>query len=203
VTCYDFVDLGTSKIGILVADVSGHGIPAALVGSMVKLAFTTQGEHAHDPARVLNALNRALCRQLKQGFVTAVYGVIDLERRVMTAANAGHPWPLIGRSDGSIVEIQEHGLLLGLLPDASYVNTEIDLREGDLILLYTDGVTEAQNAKAEFFDVERVRQWLTSEHRDSAARLTEAALTDLIRWCGHSSFHDDVTFVVARVTSTA
>ncbi len=198
---YDFVDLGPLKVGILVADVSGHGIPAALVASMVKLAFSTQAEQAHDPARVLTGVNRVLCRQLEQGFVTAVYVAIDIEQRLITVANAGHPPPLIGRSDGSILQIEEHGLLLGLLPDASYANTEIELRDGDLILLYTDGVTEAQNAADEFFDGERVRSWLTSTNRGDAVRFKEAALADLVQWCGDSTFNDDVTFVVAHVTT--
>jgi sigma-B regulation protein RsbU (phosphoserine phosphatase) len=173
---YDFADLGPSKIGILVADVSGHGIPAAMVASMVKLAFSTQAEQAHDPARVIAGVNRALCRQLKQGFVTAVYAVIDLE-------------------------IHEHGLLLGLQPDASYANAEVELRQGDLILLYTDGVTEAQNAAEEFFDGERVKSWLTSTNRGDAARFRDAALAHLVQWRGDSTFNDDVTFVVARVTT--
>jgi phosphoserine phosphatase RsbU/P len=198
---YDFVDLGPSRVGILVADVSGHGIPAALVASMVKLAFSIQADTAHDPALVLAGVNRALCRQLDHGFVTAVYAVIDLERCVMTVANAGHPMPLIGRSDGTIVEIEEHGLLLGFWPTASYTNAEVDLRNGDLVLLYTDGLTEAQNAAEEFFESERVRRWLKSTDRRDAATFKAAALADLVQWCGRSTFQDDVTFVVARLTT--
>jgi hypothetical protein len=197
---YDFVDLGPSRIGILVADVSGHGIPAALVASMVKLAFSTSVEQAHDPALVLTAINRALCRQLEQALVTAVYGVIDTELGLITVANAGHPPPLIGRADRSVVEIHHHGLFMGFMADASYSNMEIKLQEGDLILLYTDGVVEAQNAAGDFFDRDRVKAWLTSADRGGAARFSEAALADLNQWCGNTTFNDDVSFVAAHFT---
>jgi phosphoserine phosphatase RsbU/P len=200
---YDFVDLGPSTVGILVADVSGHGVPAALVASMVKLAFSTQTEQAQDPARVLAAMNRVLSRQLEHGFVTAIYAVIDTDHRTMTVANAGHPPLLIGRSNTTVEEIHEHGLVLGFMPETSYTNVQVRLEDDDLILLYTDGVTEAQNAAGEFFDGERVRRWLTSAERTDVAQFTETALRDLNQWCGHATFDDDVTIVVARFTARA
>ena len=200
---YDFADLGPSTIGVLVADVSGHGVPAALVASMVKLAFSTQAERAHDPAQVLTAMNRLLAGQLEQTFVTAIYAVIDTGRRTMTVANAGHPPLLIGHAGGSVDEIHDHGLMLGFIPDASYTNVAIEMLEGDVILLYTDGVTEAQNGLGEFFDGERVKRWLRSGGNSDAAQLITAALSDLIRWRGQSTFDDDVTFVIATFSAGA
>ncbi|PYR03255.1 MAG: hypothetical protein DMF97_02410 [Acidobacteria bacterium] len=195
---YDFVALGPSRMGILVADVCGHGVPAALIASMVKLAFSTQADHAHDPGRVLTMMNRVLTRQLEHGFVTAVYAVVDTGRGTITVANAGHPPLLIGRSNGSVEGIDERGLMLGFEPDASYTNSEIDLREGDRVLLYTDGVTEARNPAGEFFEDERVRRWLTAADGRDASRFTDGAFCDLRDWRGHPAFEDDVTFVVAR-----
>jgi Stage II sporulation protein E (SpoIIE) len=200
---YDFVALGPSRMGILVADVCGHGIPAALIASMVKLAFSTQADHAHDPGRVLTMMNRVLTRQLEHGFVTAVYAVVDTDRGTITAANAGHPPLLIGRSNGSVEGIDERGLMLGFESGASYTNSEIDLRDGDLVLLYTDGVTEARNPAGEFFDDERVRRWLTAADGRDASRFTDGAFCDLRDWRGHPAFEDDVTFVVARFAATA
>ena len=197
---YDFVALGPSRLGILVADVSGHGIPAALVGAMVKLAFA-ETERTDDPAYVLTTVNRALCRQLEHGFVTALYAVIDAERSTITVANAGHPALLIGSSRRSVVEVHEHGLMLGVMPDASYQNAEVALQDGDRILLYTDGVIEAQNAAGEFFDGERVARWLVSNHAGDVKRLGDAALADLHQWRGHRPFEDDVTFVIAHFTA--
>jgi serine phosphatase RsbU (regulator of sigma subunit) len=144
-----------------------------------------------------------LTRQLEHGFVTAVYAVVDTDRGTITVANAGHPPLLIGRSNGSVEGIDERGLMLGFESDASYTNSEIDLREGDRVLLYTDGVTEARNPAGEFFEDERVRRWLTAADGRDASRFTEGAFCDLRDWRGHPAFEDDVTFVVARVAATA
>jgi serine phosphatase RsbU (regulator of sigma subunit) len=142
---YDFAVLGPAQVGILVADVSGHGIPAALVASMVKLAFSAQAEQAHDPARVLTAMNRILYGHMERTFVTAIYAVIDSDSRTITFANAGHPPLLIGRDNNYVEESREHGCLLGFLPDAPYTNERLELQPGDCVLLYTDGVPETRN----------------------------------------------------------
>ena len=198
---YDFIELGPSRVGILVADVSGHGVPAALVASMVKLAFATQSEHAHDPGRVLTSMNQVLARHLEHGFVTAVYAVIDSERGVVSVANAGHPPLLIGRANRSVEEVHDHGFMLGFFPDATYSNVDVELYEGDVILVYTDGVIEAQNAAGDFFDRDRVRRWLSSAERHDVALFSESAIADLNQWSGRQNFDDDVTLVVARFTA--
>jgi phosphoserine phosphatase RsbU/P len=191
---YDFALLGPARIGILVADVSGHGVPAALIASMVKLAFTSQAAHADDPAKVLAAMNQILCRHMEKTFVTAVYAVIDTERRTMTFANAGHPPVLISRRSG-VEESQEHGCVLGFLPEAAYVNGLLSLHEGDRVLLYTDGVPEAQNQRGEFLDREGLTRWLAGGD-GTASGFADEVLRRLRSWRGQSTFDDDVTFVV-------
>jgi serine phosphatase RsbU (regulator of sigma subunit) len=195
---YDFVDLGPSKTGILVADVAGHGIPAALVASMVKLAFSIAVEREDSPARVMAAVNQALCRQLEQSFVTAAYVVVDTERSTLTAANAGHPPVVVGSAKRGLAKMREHGLMLGFMPEADYVNAEIALEKGDTILLYTDGVIETRNASGEFFDGERLTRWATSADGASAAQLKDSAVADIDRWRGRLPVEDDLTLVVAR-----
>ncbi len=196
---YDFAALGPTRIGMLVADVSGHGVPAAIVASMVKLAFSTQADHAHDPARVLAAMNGVLARQLASGFVTAVYAVIDTDRRSLTVASAGHPPLLIGHADGGVEAVNGQGLVMGFMPEAAYTNREVDLRDGDLVFLYTDGVTEARSPSGDFFDDVRVTRWLAAANGRDARQLCDAALAELTAWRGRPGFEDDVTFVVARV----
>jgi phosphoserine phosphatase RsbU/P len=201
---YDFVDLGSGKVGVVVADVSGHGVPAALVATMVKFAFSSASEHADDPARMLAAINRALCPHLERGFVTAVYAVLDIERSTMTVANAGHPPVLVGSRTRGLRRVDEHGLVLGFMPGAAYVNAEIALADGDTVLFYTDGVIEAQNAHGDFFDGDRVGRWLTTAGDASAERLRDAAVAELDRWRGQLPIGDDITFVLARfATGTA
>ncbi len=199
---YDFVVLGPSRVGVLVADVAGHGVPAALVASMIKVAFSAQVDEAHDPARVLTAINRILCHNVEQAYVTAIYGVIDTDRRTITIANAGHPPLLIGRSNRSVKESREHGLLLGFLPDAAYVNREIALEDGDRLLFYTDGIPETRNPRGDFFDDERMRRWLTSTDSRDATHFIDAALGELGAWHAGGGFEDDVTFVVARFSAS-
>jgi phosphoserine phosphatase RsbU/P len=195
---YDFVTLDASRVGVLVVDVSGHGVPAALVASMVKLAFTTQVDHACDPARVLTAMNRIVCQNVDGTFVTAVYAVIDLERGVVSVANAGHPSLLVGRADGSVIRGVERGFMLGLTPDAPYASEEWEVRPGDRVLLYTDGLTEAQDPDGEFLDEERLAGWLASASGEASA-VAELLLHNLRAWRGAAGFDDDVTFVVASL----
>ncbi|HWF86947.1 MAG TPA: PP2C family protein-serine/threonine phosphatase [Vicinamibacterales bacterium] len=199
---YDFVVLGPSRVGVLVADVAGHGVPAALVASMIKVAFSAQVDEAHDPARVLTAINRILCHNIERAFVTAIYGVIDTDRRAITIANAGHPPLLVGRADRSVEESREHGLLLGFLPDATYMNREIALEDGDRLLFYTDGIPETRNPRGDFFDEERMRRWLTSTDSRDATHFIDAAIGELSAWHDGGGFEDDVTFVVARFSAS-
>jgi sigma-B regulation protein RsbU (phosphoserine phosphatase) len=197
---YDFVEIGPACVGILVADVMGHGIPAALVASMAKLAFSLQIGRARDPAAVLTSMNEILCGHLKGSYVTAVYAVVETDARRVTLANAGHPPPLVQRhgESGGHVE-REHGLMLGVLPTAEYVNAHVDrFAAGDRLLLYSDGVLEARNRAGEFFDGERVSRWLSSFETTTADLFADAALDELTRWRHGSHFEDDVTFVVAE-----
>jgi phosphoserine phosphatase RsbU/P len=200
---YDFVEIGPSCVGILVADVMGHGIPAALVASMAKLAFSLQIERAHDPSAVLTSMNQILCGQLEGSYVTAVYAVIDTDAGRVTLANAGHPPPFVQRRGESAAHVErEHGLTLGVLATAEYANAHVQrFAAGDRLLLYSDGVLEAENRAGEFFDSERVTRWLSAFDVPTADLFADAALDELTRWREDSHFEDDVTFVVAQRTA--
>jgi hypothetical protein len=201
---YDVIEIGPATLGILVADVMGHGMPAALVASMVKLAFSVQAPDARDPARVLESMNTILCGQLQSSYVTAVYAVVDAETRRITVANAGHPPPLIQRRAESVTEVaREHGLILGFVPGASYSNVCFDgFVPGDRFLLYSDGVLEVRDRSGQFFDGDRVARWLTGIRSRNAEEFAETALAELSRWSDRNQFDDDVTFVIVEVTET-
>lgn len=126
---YDFIPIDEKRIGILVADVSGHGMPAALISSMLKIALAGQSEHALEPARVLDGLNHSLCGKFQGHFVTAVYVVVDTEKQSILYAGAGHP-PLIlmDHSAGEARHYVENGLFLGSFPEATYTAIEIPLK---------------------------------------------------------------------------
>src|SRR5271154_4600512 len=126
---YDFIQIDEHLIGILVADVSGHGMPAALISSMLKIALDGQTECALEPARVLAGLNRALCGKFQGHFVTAVYVVVDTEKQSLRYAGAGPP-PLVimNHSAGEAHDFVENGLFLGAFPDATYTSMEIPFK---------------------------------------------------------------------------
>jgi len=196
---YDFLVLDESRMGILVADVTVHGVPAALIASMLKVAFAAQSEHAGDPARLLAGLNRSLCGKFEDHFVTAAYVFVDMERNLLRYAGAAHP-PLMltSRSSGAVRQIEENGLMLGLFPEAEYSTAEIPLDSGDRCLIYTDGVFEAMSATQEEYGKPRMAEFLKT-HRDlSAVALTTALLEEVARWADHTkgrSQDDDITVV--------
>jgi sigma-B regulation protein RsbU (phosphoserine phosphatase) len=203
---YDVLKIDDRRLGILVADVSGHGVPAALIASMVKVAISAQADHADDPGRVLRGVNQILCGNLEGQFVTAAYVFIDLEARRLTGAAAGHPPILLwSAGDGRLVELGASGIMLGHSPDAEYTTVEHRIGDGDRVVLYTDGIIEATNRQGEFFDPERLREFV-AKHSDRPAEAFCAALLDhLSSWSGRGpdtgEFEDDITFVVASIAT--
>src|SRR5215212_1645885 len=149
---FDFVVTPAGQLGGLVADVSGHGVPAAIVASMVKIALAVQEGEVADPGAVLTRMNRALYGRFEKAYVTAVFALIDPAARTLTYASAGHPSPLLRRRDGRLESLDERGVVLGFMPDAAYGTGEVrDLAAGDRVVFYTDGITEAARADDEFF----------------------------------------------------
>jgi phosphoserine phosphatase RsbU/P len=195
---YDFLVVDDQHIGILVADVTGHGVPAALIASMLKVAFAGQSALADDPARLLAGLNRALCGKFEDHFVTAAYVFIDMNARVLRYAGAGHPPLLLASRSNGVRQIEENGLMLGLFPEAAYSATEIPLSNGDRCVLYTDGILEAMSTEQEEFGKARLQQFLEAHCNLSAAQLAGALLDEISRWSGHATGRrqeDDITLV--------
>jgi sigma-B regulation protein RsbU (phosphoserine phosphatase) len=197
---YDFLYVDDKRLGILVADVTGHGVPAALIAAMLKVAFAGQAAHAHDPARVLAGLNRILCGKFEEHFVTAAYLFVDLEKSLLHYAAAGHP-PLLLASGAarSVQEVEENGLMLGMFPAAAYSSVEIRVGPGDRCLLYTDGVVEATNAAQEEFGKSRCKEFLQTGRDIPAARFANALIEKIAGFAGYNSARaqeDDITLLV-------
>lgn len=197
---YDFLVVDDKKVGVLIADVTGHGVPAALIASMLKVAFAAQAAIADAPASVLTGLNRSLCGKFEDHFVTAAYVFIDIETGVMRYAGAGHP-PImvISRANGKARQIEENGLMLGLFPEAEYSSMEIPLIAGDRYLLCTDGVLEASNAAKQEFGRSGSMQFLESNTTLRAKPFSDKLIEAIARWTGHlvgGAQEDDITLVV-------
>jgi sigma-B regulation protein RsbU (phosphoserine phosphatase) len=202
---YDFIIVDEKHIGILIADVSGHGLPAALIASMLKFALAAQSQHAFDPARVLTGLNQSLCGKFKHHFVTAAYVFVDMEKNSITYAGAGHPPLLLWRtSKGSVSEVLENGLLLGLFPEATYSLVEIPLEAGDKVVLYTDGILETRSPSEQEFGVDLFKGFLESNHNLNADAFADLLLDELSNWSEHPKGigqEDDITLLAINFLS--
>jgi phosphoserine phosphatase RsbU/P len=199
---YDFIVVDEKHLGILVADVSGHGMPAALIASMLKIALAAQKPHAADPAQLLLGLNQALCGKFQRHYVTAAYLFLDMLKRTLRYAGAGHP-PLLlwSRSEG-VRAVEENGLFLGKFPQAAYSFVELSLKAGDWALLYTDGIPETTNPSQIEFGADRFKQFLETEQSTSADHFADRLLKELSQWSVRDSREDsddDVTLVAIHV----
>ncbi len=193
---YDFLVVDDRRLGVLIADVSGHGVPAALVASMVKVAIAAQAEHAHDPAKVMAGLNSVLSGKLQGQFVTAAYLFLDLQAGTGQYSAAGHP-PLLHyrAADQSIDCIVENGLILGVMPLARYESRSVTLGSGDRFVLYTDGVLEADR-RGEEFGEDRIKRILALQ--PSADQLCASLSKEVNAW-SQGIANDDVTIVAVAI----
>ena len=198
---YQFVRLDNHHVGILVADVSGHGIPAALISSMIKVATQSVANHADDPALVLGGLNRILWNEAHGQFVSAAYVWIDTQNRNALYSAAGHPPLLCWRNTkNELQRIESNGLLFGVEPDPEYPVCNLPLESSDRFLLYTDGVTETENAAAEAFGDQQLERVVRNHRWQPAFDFSRQMLTELQMWRPAAvSQQDDITLIVVDV----
>ena len=190
---YDFLIADDKHAGLLVADVSGHGVPAALIASMVKMAATSQRARAADPAALLSGMNSALCGNTQGQYVTAAYVYLDAESNALHYSAAGHPAMLLLR-DGAVTEVAENGMLLAAVDTATYESKSIPLKPGDRLLLYTDGIVEARNDAGQLFGDRSLSNALKDTKLLSAAEAVDHLLATVQRWA--KSQDDDLTVLI-------
>jgi sigma-B regulation protein RsbU (phosphoserine phosphatase) len=184
---YDFLEVDADHFGVLIADVSGHGVPAALVASMLKIALATQAPFAASPAQLLANLHALFRGKLERQHITAAYAFVSSDGSVVVAS-AGHPPPLIRRASGSIEELPVKGTVLARFATFETAEVSATLGAGDSLLFYTDGVTEAFSKDGEMWGEERLRKTFSSS---GTAKTIERAVID---W-STSHLADDVTLV--------
>jgi sigma-B regulation protein RsbU (phosphoserine phosphatase) len=198
---YQFVRGDNHHLGILVADVSGHGIPAALISSMIKVAMQSVAGVAHDPAQVLGGLNRILCGELRGQLTSAAYLWIDAEAHSVRYSAAGHPPLLCWRdASGELLRVESNGLLFGVSADCQYPVRTLAVERGDRFLMSTDGLTEPENARGEAFGDRQLERVVGDNRSQTASELTAQLLSELRKWQPAStSQQDDITLIVVDV----
>ena len=187
---YDYIVADGQQAGLLIANVSGHGVPAALIASMVKLAAASQRILADDPSRFLLGMNAALLGNTQEQFVTAAYVYLNSESREFRYSAAGHP-PMLLLRDGQVLEIEENGLMLAVFAFASYSNVLHRLERGDRLLLYMDGIVEASNASGDFFGHDGLCGLLKTTGGLSSSEAADSFMSSVRQWSAKQE--DDLT----------
>lgn len=196
---YEFIPVDLNRMGLLVADVSGHGVPAALIAAMIKVAVQSVLSCAHEPAEVLRRLNHILSGQMRGQFVSAAYLWLDTEIGRGLYSAAGHP-PLLRWREGRLGRIESNGTLIGVRPDSDYPALEMPLNQGDRFLLYTDGVVEPENGAGESFGDGKLAQVVGENQSSPPSELSEKLLSEIRRWQPASvTQQDDITLIVIDV----
>lgn len=196
---YDVLNLPDGRAAFIVADVSGKGVPAALLMSSFRAALLSQRVEAHGPGETLSRLNRFLHRSVEPGrFVTAFLGVLNPDTGEVVYSNAGHDPPHWARPNGDTTLLREGGLVLGLFGDSVYAEASVTLEPGDLLALFTDGVTEAQNEFEEFWGEERFAELVRGHAEKSCRRLSQEVLEEVRAFSGDHGQSDDITLLFVR-----
>ncbi len=199
---YDFIPLGTDRYGIAIADIAGKGVPAALLVGVLRAAIYSLATSSLALRAILEKVNRLLFESVgNTHYATLFYGVLDVPLRRIVHINAGHVPPILARAGGSVEEIPASGLPIGLFPSPRYFEQGIQLETGDLLALFTDGVSESRNREGEFYGRKRLAELLRRENERGtpAAEVSDHILRDVRQFRGGAP-DDDATVVVLRAT---
>ncbi|MCK5620198.1 MAG: SpoIIE family protein phosphatase, partial [Candidatus Krumholzibacteria bacterium] len=222
-----FLPVPEGRLGLTIGDVSGKSVPAALLMSNVLAALKTEARLVEHEDEILSHLNRLIVEQVEPGqFVTFFYGVLDRQARMLSYACAGHNPPLKVDKGGNVLWLSEAGLPLGVLPDNTYTPAEVPLEEGDVLVLYSDGVTEAEKRPAialqhtvpeldgeagedaaedtaieepDFFDDHRLADTVRAARGQSASEIIRSVVDAVREFTGGADLSDDLTIVVVKI----
>jgi phosphoserine phosphatase RsbU/P len=199
---YEFIPVDLRRVGFLIADVSGHGVAAALIAAMIKVAMQSLVSCAQEPAEVLRGLNRILAGQLRGQLISAAYLWLDTEQGYASYSAAGHP-PLLCWRQGRLDRIESNGLLIGVIPEPEYPVCEFLFNAGDRFLLYTDGVVEPENAAGVAFGDGKLEEVIRRNQSQSPLELSNQMMAEIRRWQPASmTQQDDITLIVVDVAGS-
>lgn len=199
---FEVIPLKKGTMGVMIADVSGKGIPAALFMALSRIVVRVNATWYMDrPAMAISNANAIIAADSKAGmFVTLFYGVLEVDRQTLTYVNAGHNPPIICHADDDqLTELTATGIAIGALTDAEYTADTAALKAGDVIVLYTDGITEAENARQDMYGEERLNEVILACRKQPAEKILTTILESVRTFTGGVAQSDDITLMVIRV----
>jgi len=198
---YDFLKVKPGNYGVMLADVSGHGVSSAFIAAMFKISFMNYGAGIISPSRVLKKLNEEYCSVIKTGdYVTAFYTIFNLDEKKLRFSGAGHPMPILyHKKKGHVELLPSDGFFIGMFENASYRDSERDFNRGDRYLVYTDGIVEAYSEeKKEQFGEERLKESFESHKAEPLDEMIKSIISDVKKFMKKSKFYDDLTMVAVE-----
>jgi serine phosphatase RsbU (regulator of sigma subunit)/pSer/pThr/pTyr-binding forkhead associated (FHA) protein len=196
---YDFLPYEDGRLGLVVGDVSGKGLPAALLMSSLQARVQMLVETAPDPATAVTTLNRNLAEHCPIGkFITFFYALLDPASGTLRYSNAGHNYPLVLRADGRVEPLDNSGLVMGIFPGVKYESSETTLDHGEMLALFSDGVTEACNADGQELGESGLGEFLLARKSEPCSEIVKALADHVRTWCGNSLLADDFTIMLVR-----
>jgi len=196
---YDFIQIDAYHLGIAIADVSGKGTPAALLMANLQAGLRGQALITPSVKETVTKVNFMLSRFIDiDKFVTLFYGILDIKNKTLTYTNAGHNFPFLLARDGNLRKLEKGGIILGMLDSFVYEEETVQLNPHDLMLLYTDGLTEAMNQRDEMFEEERLLRLLKDNQEISAEKLSQKIVDSVLSFQGNLPQGDDMTLVLVK-----
>jgi len=200
---YDVIKIDANTVAVCIADVCGKGLPAAMLMSNLQAAARAYASEALGPGALCERVNRMMCVNTpSNNFISFFYAVMDTRRKKLTYCNAGHNPPILLRSGGCIQRLDRGGGILGVFADWQYKECEIAFDSGDRLLMYTDGITEAQNSEGEEFGDRRLSDLMIGLQGASPGELTEIVVSTVSAF-SNGNFKDDVTVLAVEVPPAA
>ena len=196
---YDYFLLDPDRLAVVIGDVSGKGVPAALFMAVTRTLLRANAPQAADPGECLARVNRQLLSDSSASlFVSLFYAVLDTRTGKLSYSVGGHPWPYLVRAGGEVSGLEGRGLLVGVFKDASFETAQARLGPGDSLFLYTDGVTEAADATKNLFETQRLEEALRQGKGASPEELVSRVIEQVRRFVGGAAQSDDLTALAVR-----
>jgi sigma-B regulation protein RsbU (phosphoserine phosphatase) len=198
---YDFYLIDNDHLGMVIADVSGKGVPAALFMMMSRILIKNYAMMGYSPAQVLEQTNNSICMNNKEDmFVTVWYGVLEISTGKITAANAGQEFPIIKKQGGKYELLQDkHGFVIGGMEGMKYSEYEIQLDSGEMLFLYTDGVPEATDGENNMYGTDRLLEAMNSKEHTDPLELLGSITDNVDQFVGEADRFDDMTMLAVTI----